>query len=307
MVRPGSSLPAGVEPAPITDLADRQALRRAVTGVDTVIHLAARVHVMRDTAADPLAEFRRVNVDGTRTLLEEAAAAGVRRFLLASSVKAMGEESHGVWTERSPALPVDPYGVSKLEAETVVREIASAAGMHAPILRLPLVYGPGIKGNMLRLFELVERGVPLPFGGVRNRRSLLFIGNAVDAMIASLDTPAAGAGVFLVSDGEDLSTPDLIRAIATALGTEPRLISVPEGMFRWAARTGDRLLTAAHRRPRFSAALGRLLGSLAVDITALTQACGFKPRFTVAQGLKVTAEWYRSGASAGSVNQTPTP
>lgn len=296
LVRPGSApLPSGVESASVQGLLDREGLRRALDGVDTVVHLAARVHVMEERAADPLAEFRRVNVEGTRLLLEEAEAAGVKSFVFASSVKAMGEGGEEVWTERTPARPVDPYGVSKLEAEALVA--AAAAALHAVSLRLPLVYGPGVKGNMLRLFHLVDRGLPIPLGAVRNCRSMAYVGNVVAAVRAVLAAPAARGETFLVSDGADLSTPELIRAIAAALGRPARLVPVPAGVFRAAGRLGD--LVLGRGRPRFAPAVDRLLGSLAVDPSKLRAVCGFHPPFTPAGGLLETARWYRGAAGRG--------
>ncbi|HEV2733657.1 MAG TPA: NAD-dependent epimerase/dehydratase family protein, partial [Longimicrobiaceae bacterium] len=292
---PSASLPPGVRPSPVRDLADRAGLAAALAGADTIVHLAARVHVMRETDPDPLRAFREVNVEGTRVLLEEAARAGVRRFLFASSVKAMGEGSERVLTESTPAAPVDPYGISKLEAEELVRDFAALEGMHAPILRLPLVYGAGVGGNMLRLFRLVDRGVPLPLGGVRNRRSMVFVGNLVEAVRAALRAPAAPGEVFLVSDGEDLSTPGLIRCIAAALGRPARLVPVPPSLFRLGGRVGDGLARVVPF-PVTSAAVERLLGSLAVDSTRLRTLCGFVPPFTVEAGLRSTAEWYRASA-----------
>jgi nucleoside-diphosphate-sugar epimerase len=294
----GGSLPAGVQAAPAADLLDHEALRRAVRGADAVVHLAARVHVMRESAADPLAEFRRTNVEGTRVLAAEAAAAGVRSFVLASSVKAMGEATEACWTEATPPCPADPYGVSKLEAEVALREVAAAAGMGHVVLRLPLVYGPGVKGNVLRLLRLVNRGVPLPLGGVRNRRSLAYVGNVAAAVHAVLQAPAAGGETFLVSDRHDLSTPELVRLIAKALGRPARLLPVPEGLFRAAGRAGD-LLARVAPCPLTSAAVDRLLGSLCVDPSRLAASTGWSPPYTPEQGLREVAAWFRGSTRSG--------
>jgi UDP-glucose 4-epimerase len=255
------------------------------------------VHVSRDAAADSLRAFREVNVEGTRALLHAARAAGVRRFVFVSSTKAVGEWTERPWTDAEPPRPLDPYGVSKLEAERVVRALADEAGLHAPILRLPLAYGPGAKGNILRLFDAVARGAPLPFASIRNRRSLLFAGNFVAAVDAVVASAAAARETFFVSDGQDLSTPELIRLIADALGRRARLIPVPPAIFRAAARIGD----AAGRRIRVpfdSAVERRLLGSLAVDITRFRQLTGYTPPHTPAEGLRAMAAWYlgRTGA-----------
>lgn len=293
LARPGSgALEPGVEPAPAAGLDDRDALRRACAGVDAVVHLAARVHVMRETSADPLGDFRRVNVEGTRAVAEAAADQAVRAVVLASSVKAVGESSGGgCWTEAVSPAPQDPYGVSKLEAERVLREVAEARGLHAPVLRLPLVYGPGVKGNFIRMFRLVDRGVPLPLGSVRNRRSLAFAGNVAAAVRAVIAAPAAARETFFVSDGFDFSTPELVRAIARALGRPARLVPVPEGAFRLAGRLGDRL-----GAPLTTAAVDRLLGSLCVDTGHLRAVTGWAPAVTPAQGLAEVAAWYRGGA-----------
>lgn len=299
LVRPDGAAPTeGVEPAPAEGLHDRAGIARAVAGADTVVHLAARVHVMRDGAADPLAEFRRVNVEGTRVLLDEAVRAGVRRFLFVSSVKAVGEGGETPWTDDTPPAPVDPYGISKLEAERLVRETADGAGVHAPVLRLPLVYGPGVRANFLRLMETVYRGVPLPFGAVRNRRSLAFSGNVAAAVEAALDSPAAARETFLFSDGEDLSTPELVRAIATALGKPARLVPVPPALFRAGGRVGD-VLARAVPFPLTSAAVDRLLGSLAVDSSRFRRVTGFRPPFTVAEGMRRTADWFFARGRGG--------
>lgn len=290
LVRPRSdALEAGVQPAPADGLLDREGVRRACAGVHTVVHLAARVHVMRDTAADPLAEFRAVNVEGTRVLLEEAAAAGVRRLVFVSSVKAVGESTpDGCWTDATEPRPLDPYGVSKLEAEGVVRALAGAAGMHAPILRMPLAYGAGVKGNMRTLFGAVRRGIPLPLGGIRNRRSLLYTGNLAAAMRAVLDSPAAARETFFVSDDHDLSTADLVRAIARALGRRPRLIPVPPALFRAAGAAGDVAARFAPF-PLTSGAVDRLLGSLCLDVSRLRALTGYRPPFTPDEGLRECA------------------
>ncbi|MFL5382948.1 MAG: NAD-dependent epimerase/dehydratase family protein [Longimicrobiaceae bacterium] len=299
LARPGSApLEPGVEPAPVEGLHDRAGLARAVEGAHAVVHLAARVHLMRDTAADPPAEFRRVNVEGTRAVLEEAIRAGARRFVHASSVKALGEGGGAVLTDDTRPAPADPYGVSKLEAERVVRELADAAGVHAAILRFPLVYGPGVGANFLKLIQTVDKGVPLPFGRVRNRRSAVYVGNAAAAVVAALESPAAARETFLVSDGDDVSTPELVRRIARALGRTARLIPIPPALFALGGKVGD-LLSRAVPFPLTSAAVHRLLGSLAVDSSRFGRLTGFAPPFTMDEGLAATAAWYRERGRAG--------
>jgi len=292
LTRGGAPLPPGVEPAPAAGLDDAAGVARAVDAADAVVHLAARVHVMRDRAADPLAEFRRVNVEGTRALLAAAIAAGARAFVLASSVKAVGEHTHGAWTEATPPAPVDPYGVSKLEAERMVAAMAAGAGVHAAVLRFPLVYGPGVRANMLRLFDLVAGGRPIPLGGVENRRSLLYVGNAAAAVETVLADPARAVGTFFVSDGAALSTPGLVRAIGRALGRAPRLVPLPQGLLRAGGRVGD-VLARAIPFPLTTAAVNRLLGSLEVDSSLLTRRTGWVPPYTLEAGLAETAAWYR--------------
>ena len=274
----------GVERVQVADPLDREAVRSALAGTDAIVHLAARVHVMRESAVDPLAEFRRANVASTAILAEEAAAAGVRQLVLASTVKAVGEGNSSAWTEETPPAPTDPYGISKLEAEQVVREASQRRGVRAVVLRLPLVYGPGVKGNMLRLFALVDRGAPLPFASVANRRSLLYVGNLVAAVRSVLENPPEGAETFFVSDGRDLSLPTLIRMIGAALGKRARLFPVPPGLLRLA-------LPAAEAE--------RLTGSLTVDGSRLSTVTGYRRPHSVEEGLRATAEWYRTTQPRG--------
>ena len=291
LVRSGDG-PAGIEQVRCDDLLDRPVMRRAVEGVGAVVHLAARVHLMSDEAADPLAEYRRTNVEGARVLMEEAQAAGVRRLILVSTVKAVAEESDTPLNEATPPRPSDPYGISKLEAERMVLELASSGTTTASVLRLPLVYGPGMKANMLRLFDAVDRGFPFPLGGVRNRRSVVFTGNVVTAIERLLATPAAAGEVFFVRDPADVSTPDLIRAIALALGRPARLLPVPAPLFRAAGAFGD-FLAPWVKVPMSSAAVARLFGSLTVDAAKLARVTGFEASYSLAAGLRITAEWYR--------------
>ncbi len=285
-----AGLPAGVRQVRAADLSDRAALRAACRGVDAVVHLAARTHVLRDSAADPLDRFGWVNVEGTRVLLREALDAGATRFVNASSVKAVGEGSPECWTEEVPARPADAYGVSKLEAEQVVRE--EAAGIHAPVLRLPLLYGAGLRANMLRLFRTVDRGVPVPVGGICNRRSLAYAGNVVAAIETVLTAPAARDATLFVSDDDDVSTPELVRRIAAALERPARIVPCPRTFARLAARAGD-VVGRALPVPLTTSALERLTGSLCVDVSALRR-LGWAPRYTMAEGMADAASWYRA-------------
>jgi len=299
-----SALPAGVERASASDLLDRAAIRTAMEGVSTVVHLAARVHVMEERAADPLQAFREVNVEGTRALAEEAQRAGVRTFVFVSSVKAVGESSSSTpWHDGVAPAPVDPYGVSKLEAERLLADLSARSSFGSCTIRLPLVYGPGMKGNMRRLFEVVDRGWPLPFGAVDNRRALIYSGNvaaAIEAAIRSDTTTPALRGPFFVSDGEDVSTATLVRAIARSLDRPARLVPVPPALIRAAGRTGD-VLRKILPFPFSSAHADRLLGSLSLDTSGFAHATSFRPPFTMQEGLKVTALWYRSLSQPQSV------
>jgi nucleoside-diphosphate-sugar epimerase len=280
----------GAEVIQYRDIDDVARLRAAMCGVDAVVHLAARVHVMRDDTPDPLAAFRAINVDLTRRLGEEAAQAGVRLFLLASSVKAVGEETSIPWNEDVLPAPRDPYGVSKLEAEKVLVSIAQASTMSTLILRLPAVYGPGVRANILQLFDIVNRGLPLPLAGIDNRRSWVYVGN-VAATIVRLLRSDQGTQTFFISDGDDLSTPEMIRRIAAALGKTARLLPAPAGALRMAGRIGDSL-DAFFPFPVTTAGINRLVGSLVVDSGRLRQALGAPMPYSVESGLRQTAQWY---------------
>ncbi len=238
---------------------------------------------MRDRAADPLAEFRRVNRDGTRRLAEAAAAAGVRRFVFVSSIKAVCDESRPEpVTDATPPAPHSPYGVSKREAEEALAEVAARTGLEAVTLRPPLVHGPGVGGNLRTLMELIRRGVPLPLGAVDNRRSLLSVGNLADLIAACLVRAEAAGRVFLPHDGAPMSTPDLIRALAAGLGAPARLPFAPVPILKAAA-------TLAGRR----AAFDRVAGSLVLDDAGLRR-FGWSPPLDAASGLRATAEWFKA-------------
>lgn len=257
--------------------------RPALIGVSAVVHLAARAHVMAEEP-DALSRFRAVNAAGTRHLAEAAAASGVRRFVFLSSVKAMGESSPpGIrLDETHAARPEDAYGISKREGEVALTEVAASSAMAAVIVRAPLVYGPAVKGNFLRLMRLVDRGLPLPFGAVANRRSLIARANLASALTLCLEHEAAAGRTFLVADDEDLSTPELIRRLGRALGRSPFLLPVPPGLLRGAAGLAGR-----------AAELARLTGDLAVDSSAIRTELGWKPEVGVDQALAETAAWYR--------------
>jgi nucleoside-diphosphate-sugar epimerase len=250
----------------------------AVAGMDAVIHLAARVHVMRDEAADPLSEFRRVNVECTGSLARAAAAAQVRRLVFVSSIKVNGEATHGrPFTVGDDPDPQDPYGVSKSEAESLLRVVEQDLGLEVVVVRPPLVYGPGVKANFMRLMKLSVRGFPLPLAAIDNRRSMVFVGNLAEALATCIEHPAAGGRTFLVSDGDDLSTPELVRRLAAASGSRARLFPVPSGLLRLFATLLGR-----------GAEIDRLVGSLVVDDSSIRDLLGWRPPYSVDAGLRET-------------------
>ena len=244
---------------------------------DAVVHLAARVHVMHDTAADPLALYRATNTDATLNLARQAAQTGVKRFVFISTIKVNGEGRDEAYRETDTAAPEDAYAISKWEAEQGLWQIAQETGLEIVILRPPLVYGPGVKANFRRLIDTVARGWPLPLGAIKNRRSLLYLGNFVDAIRLCVEHPAAAGQTFLLDDGEPVSTPELIRAVARAIGRPARLWPVPLGVFELAgALLGKR------------AAVARLTGSLWVDSSPIRARLGWTPPYTLRQGLDAT-------------------
>lgn len=263
------------------DASSSDAINAAMQGVDAVVHLAARVHVMRDTAADPLQEFRRVNCLWTERLVESAAAEGVRRFVYMSSVKVNGERTTVPFTEADAPHPEDPYGVSKWEAEQIVARGSAQSGIEAVIVRSPLVYGPGVGGNFLSLLKIIRRGIPLPLGTVRNKRSLVYRDNLVDALVTCVRDPRASGQTYLVSDGEDVSTPDLIRRIGRAMGVSVWLWPVPVSLLRFLGYLVGRQGTVE-----------RLTDSLQVDASKLRRELGWSPPRSVDRGLEETVAWF---------------
>jgi nucleoside-diphosphate-sugar epimerase len=252
-------------------------------GVASVVHLAARTHVMTRSGADA-GEYRRVNVEGTRRLAEKAARAGVRRFVFLSSIKVNGEATPDrPFNENDAPQPQDAYGRTKREAEDVLISIARTHAMEVVVLRSPLVYGPGVKGNFERLMRHIAAGVPLPLGSVDNRRSLIYVGNLAHAILTCLEKPQATGRTYLVSDGHDLSTPDLMKAIARALHVKLRLLSCPVGLIRMTAGCVGK-----------SAEVDRLTQSLRADTTRIRAELGWAPPYSVSEGLDETAQWYHA-------------
>ena len=277
-----SALVASVEPVLIEPLGPGTLWSHALANVDTVIHLAARVHIMDDPASDSLTKFRMVNVEGTAKLAREAAKAGVKRLVFVSSIKVNGEETAKPYTHDSPPQASDPYGISKWEAELALRQIEAETGLEVVVVRPTLVYGPGVRANFLNMMKVVQRGIPLPFASISNNRSLIYVGNLVDALAVCAAHPAAVGQTYLVSDGEDVSTPELIRKTASALAVSARLVPFPPSLMRLAGTLTGK-----------SAAVKRLLGSLTVDSTKIRRDLGWQPPFAMAEGLRETVEWYR--------------
>lgn len=269
----------------VMNLASDANWETVVEGVEVVIHCAARVHVMQDSAADSLAEFRRINVDGTLALARQAAAAGVRRFVLVSSIKVNGESTSlgKLFCETDEASPEDSYGISKLEAEQALRSVAEASGMELVIIRPPLVYGPGVKGNFLNLLKLARSGLPLPLGTIHNQRSMIYLGNLVDLIIKCIDHSAAANQTFLVSDGHDLSTTELLQLLRRAMNLHARLLPVPQS-----------LLLLLGRLTGKAALIDRLCGSLQVDIHKVRTLLGWTPPYTVEDGIQETVRYFMS-------------
>ena len=284
--RRGSSVVGAVRRAPadgqvaVGDIGRDTDWRGALQGVGCVVHSAGRAHIVNDTAADPLAEFRAVNVQGTLHLAAQAAESGVKRFVFLSSVKVNGEASlpGAPFTAEQKPAPLDPYGLSKQEAEEGLRELAANTGMELVIIRPVLVYGPGVKANFHSMMRWLTKGVPLPLGAINNQRSLVALDNLVDLIVTCIDHPAAANQTFLASDGEDVSTSELLRRMAKALGRPARLLPVPG----WLLQTAARLLGKGD-------VAQRLCGSLQVDISKTRNLLGWTPPVTFDEALQLTA------------------
>ncbi len=265
------------------DRSDEDETKHALQGIRAVVHLAARVHVMTDQAPDPLQEFRRVNAGWTDQLARLAALEGVRRFVYLSSIKVNGEQTVVPFTEQDPPKPQDPYGVSKWEAEKALARVSTQTGIEAVVIRSPLVYGPGVRGNFLQLLNILRRGVPLPLASIRNQRSLVYLGNLVDALVRCMQDPRAAGRTYFIRDGEDLSTPELVRRLGVAMGSSVCLWPCPTTLLYWMGQvTGKRGM------------IDRLLGSLQVNSSKIQTELDWQPPFSVDAGLSETVAWFRA-------------
>jgi nucleoside-diphosphate-sugar epimerase len=261
---------------PITDWSE------VLIGIECVVHLAARVHIVVNDTHDPLTLFREVNVAGTERLAQAAASANVRRFIFMSSVKVNGEGRSTPYNERDIQQPQDAYSMSKWEAEKILNKIGEQTGMETVIIRSPLVYGPRVKANFLRLLNLAESGIPLPFASVNNRRSLIYIGNLVDAIVTCIKNPKASGQTYFVSDGDDVSTPELLRRMGYALEMPVRLFPFPLFGLKMAGRFSGKVVE-----------IDRLINSLMVDGSKIQRELDWHAPYSMYQGLKETAKWYK--------------
>jgi nucleoside-diphosphate-sugar epimerase len=277
-----AAMPGLSEFAILGDLGTNPNLHPALANVSAVVHLAARVHVMHNNAAHPLGEYRRINVDGTKAVALAAVEQGIRRMIFVSTAKVNGESTYSNgFSEDDPPNPQDPYAVSKWEAEEALRSVAATTGLEVVIIRPPLVYGPGVRANFLALMKLVHRGIPLPLPDTNNTRSLLGVENLADFLLHCVGHPGSGNETFMVSDGEDISTRELVARLARALGRTARFLPVPAAAVRLAGKLVGR-----------ETAVCRLLGSLAISSDKARQRLGWKPPLTLDSGLAATANWY---------------
>lgn len=283
--QPIDSLSPTIEQKTISGLTRKQDWSDIVKGTNTVIHCAARVHVMKEEANDPLTEFRKINVEGTIKLAQQAVEAGVNRFIFLSSIKVNGESTtlDHPFTSRDRPHPVDPYGVSKMEAEDALRELAIKTKMEIVIIRPVLVYGPKVKANFRQLVNIIAKGIPLPIASIKNKRSLVSLENLVDLISTCIDHPGAAGETFLVSDGEDLSTSELARKIAHQLERPPRLLHFPISLLRFGAWTC--------RKTNIS---DRLIDSLQVDIQTTCDILSWHPPVSIDDALQKTIDSIRN-------------
>jgi len=255
----------------------------SLKNIQVVIHTSARVHIMKDTSGDPLSEFRRVNVEGTLNLARQAATAGIKRFVFISSIKVNGENTNlnQPFTEADSPEPVDPYGISKFETEMGLYKLAKATGMEVVCIRPPLVYGPGVKANFQSMMEWLYKSAPLPFGSIHNKRSLVALDNLVDFILTCIEHPNAANQTFLISDGEDLSTTELLERVVSILGKKSRLLPVNQGVLEFILKLcGQKALAQ------------RLCGSLQVDITKAKKLLNWTPPISLEKGLRKATKYF---------------
>jgi len=280
-IKDTGKLPGSVTPVEINSINHETDWSQALDGIDTLFHLAARVHIMKEKNADPLKAFREVNVAGTKKLAEDAAAAGVKRIVFVSSIKVNGEGKSMGYTENDTERPLDPYGVSKWEAERELRKIEDETGMETVIIRTPLVYGPEVSANFLQLLKIVRLGIPLPLANIDNRRSFIYVGNLVDSLLQCAKNPGAAGQTFLVSDGQDVSTPKIMKMMAAAFEKPLRIFPLPYFLIRLGGNIFGK-----------SQAIDRLWGSLTIDSSKIRKALNWKPVYTMEEGIKKTVAWY---------------
>lgn len=287
-VRRKIDLGPGIETRVVADLADDCRRDWFFQDIDAVVHLAARVHRMNESGTGELDAYLRDNTETTRLLAEAASAAGVRRLVFLSSIKAGGEETLVPYTEDTPPKPEDAYGISKWRAEQELAEISAKTGLETVILRPPLVYGPGVGANFRALLRITDSPLPLPIGGLDgNRRSLIYCANLTDAIGRALEHPDAAGKTFMVRDGEDVSTAGLARRLRAALGRPARIVPVPVALLKTMAGVAGR-----------NTVIRRLAGSLCVDDSRIRRDLDWQPPFTLDQGLAATAAWYRAMRAA---------
>ena len=280
--RHANSESIGTTVHPIADLGPDTDWSEALDEVEVVIHLAARVHIMTDKARDPLADNRRVNTEGTRKLAKDAASAGVRHFIFMSTIKVNGDCSRlKPFCAHDLPAPKDPYAIAKLEAEEALLQIVRYSNMRATIIRSPLVYGPGVKGNFVSLLKICVQGWPLPFGSVNNRRSMIYVGNLVDLVHRMIQEPLPSSEIYLCRDPQDVSTPELLHKVSLALGVKPLLLAFPISMLRFGAALIGK-----------TAAISRLTESLYIDDRPTRMDLDWTPPFSMLKGLKETATWF---------------
>lgn len=270
------------EKVAVGDISSDTDWQDTLRGIDVVIHLAALVHVMKAASEDRFAEYRQINTDGTARLALMAAEAGVKRFVFLSSIKVNGEATEVLgFSESDTPNPKDNYAISKWEAEQTLHKVAKDTGMEIVILRPPLVYGPHVRANFLRLLDMVNKNIPLPLSSINNKRSMIYIGNLIDVIVRCIKNPNAANQIFLLSDGHDVSTPDLIRMIAEAMGKKARLFPCPVSFLKMIGKITGK-----------TAEVERLVSSLRIDNTKIRRELNWTPPFTMEHGIRMTANWF---------------